>query len=491
MTAARDILAQLRLPDGRLWVDAAVDFQIEDAQAVLEGAAPYNFLTRSRGSSKTGDLSAVALALLLSVEGPERLYWLAADSGQGGLAIDAIDGYARRTSGLAGQIEVLSREVRVPLTGARLEVLPADAPGAWGLNPRAIFVDELANWTEGPAARRLWEAASSSVAKRPDANLVVLTTASTPEHFARKVLDHAEESELWRVNEIRGPAPWASPERIREQKSRLPDAIFRQLFQNEWTAAEGAFLDPATVDAAFALEGESAVSGRHGYVAALDLGAVNDRTVLAIGHREGETVQLDRMETWQGSRLRPVNFEEVERYIVLSHGAYGFDLRLDPWQGLDLAQRLRKQGIRATEFNFNQASKQRLAATLLHSLNAGHLKLYEADGLRRELLGLRLKQSSSGAWSFDHTRRGHDDRAVALALMTVAALEKPHGFAQSVPSPIERPSLFRQARRGRKPGWIAPSKPKPSPTLSRPRPPWFEGKSGAEILEQVRRDARR
>jgi hypothetical protein len=36
-------------------------------------------------------------------------------------------------------------------------------------------------------ARRLWEAASSAVAKRSDAKLIVLTTAGSPDHFAQVV----------------------------------------------------------------------------------------------------------------------------------------------------------------------------------------------------------------------------------------------------------------------------------------------------------------
>lgn len=463
---ALDVLARLRLADGRLWIDAAVDFQLEDARAVLDGSPPYGFLTRARGASKTGDLSAVALAMLLSVDAPERLYWLAADGDQGALAVDAISGYVSRTAGLAGQVEVLARKVRAVSSGATIEVLPADAPGAWGLNPYAVFVDELANWADGPAARRLWEAASSAVAKRDDARLVVLTTAGSPEHFAREVLDHAEGSPLWRVNEVRGPAPWADLERIAEQKLRLPDSVYRQLFENEWVTAEGAFLDPAVVDAAIALDGPGMAVRSRTYVAALDLGAVNDRTVVSIGHREGDSeVHLDRMQTWKGSRRRPVDFEEVERYIVEAHRAFGFDLQLDPWQGLDLAQRLRKQGIRASEFNFSQGSKQRLAATLLHSLNAGHLHLYEAEGLRDELTGLRLKQSKSGAWSFDHSRRGHDDRAVALALMTVAALERSTSAIKSIPSPFESGGAFRdwQAAQERK-----QAAPRPTPISTSP-----------------------
>jgi hypothetical protein len=157
----------------------------------------------------------------------------------------------------------------------------------------------------------------------------------------------------------------------------------------------------------------------------LDLGTVNDRTVFALAHRDGDRVALDRMQTWQGSRRRPVDFAQVESFVLEAHRRFAFTLKLDPWQGLDLAQRLRSKGVHAEEFTFSPASKQRLAATLLSAINAGNLALYEAEGLRDELLALRLVQSTSGAWCFDHKTGGHDDRAVALALVTVALLEKP------------------------------------------------------------------
>lgn len=428
---ARDVLAILPLEDGRRWIDAAHDWQREDALAVLDGRAPFNFLTRSRGSSKTGDEAAVATSVLVAADHRLRAYWLAADADQGRLAVDAIAGYVARTPSLAGRVEVQARRVVVPETGAVLEVLPADAPGAWGLTPHWVFVDELANWADGPAARRLWEAASSAVAKRPDARMVVLTTASSPDHFAHKILVHARGSELWRTSERHGPAPWMAADRLEEQRRRLPDAVFRQLFMNEWTSAAGSFLDPAVVDAAFCLEGP-ALDRPSGwetatYAAALDLGVVSDRTVLAVGHRDGDRVVLDRMVAWQGSRARPVDFAEVEAAIVEAHERFNFTLRLDPWQGLDLAQRLRGRGVPAEEFTFTASSKQRLAATLLSAINAGNLALYEADGLREELLGLRLVQSKSGLWSFDHRSGGHDDRAVALSLLAVSLLERPVG----------------------------------------------------------------
>lgn len=443
--SAASYLARLRLPDGRLWVDAAYPFQLADARAVLdESAPPYSYLTRSRGSSKTSDLAGIALAMLLAADHPARFYWCAADAGQGALALDAIAAYLR-DSGISGAAEVQSRRVIVADTDARLDVLPADEPGAWGLNPDAVFCDELSNWSDTLSPRRLWEAVSSAVAKRSDARLVVLTTAGSPDHFSRKVLDAALASPLWRVNEVRGPAPWADPERIAEQRQRLPEAVFRQLFQNEWVAAADSFVDPAVIEAAFVEDGPTLqrAAGRV-YCAGLDLGAVADRTAFAICHREGEAVILDRLQTWQGTRARPVDFGEVEGFIVAAHQRFGFRLRLDPWQGLDLARRLRTQGIAAEEFPFSQGSKQRLAATLLQTLNAGSLRLYPAEGLREELLGLRLRQSASGAWSFDHRSGGHDDRVMALALALVAALE---GCVGHPPVAVRLEDLGRRAPR--------------------------------------------
>jgi hypothetical protein len=131
LVIARDVLGLLRLEDGRPWVQAAHEFQREDALAVLDGERPYNFLTRSRGGSKTTDLSAVALSVLLAAEHRLRAYWLAADAGQGTLALDCIAGFVSRTATLEDRVEVQVRRVIVPATGATLEVLPADAPGAW------------------------------------------------------------------------------------------------------------------------------------------------------------------------------------------------------------------------------------------------------------------------------------------------------------------------------------------------------------------------
>jgi phage terminase large subunit-like protein len=426
MSVAFNILSSLVIEDGRTWGDAATPVQLGDAQAIIEGDQPYHAITRARGYSKTADVAGVIAAKAITAPAGSKLYWLAADQDQGGLALDSITGYIERTPMLQGELSVQSRRVLVPSTGTTIEVLAADAASSWGLRPYFAAVDELAQWPQTTNAQRLFEAITSAMLKVPTARLVVMTTAGSPTHFAAKVFEHARESDLWRCSETPGPAPWSDPVMLAEQKKRLPESVYANLFLNEWQETDGAFLDLSALDRCFSLKGPSIapIDGRR-YFAGLDLGHVNDASVFAMGHREGESVHLDVMQVWQGSKKRPVNFAEVQSFIENAHKRYRFDLRADPWQALSVLQRLRDNGVKATEFTFSAASKQRLASTLLQAINDGTLHLYHAPGLRDELAALRVRQTSSGGWTFDHVSGGHDDRATALALMAVAVIDQP------------------------------------------------------------------
>jgi hypothetical protein len=162
------------------------------------------------------------------------------------------------------------------------------------------------------------------------------------------------------------------------------------------------------------------------YVAGLDLGAVSDASVLAIGHREGERTRLDYMRVWQGRRGARVDFDALGAEVLELYREFRFSLSADPWQALELITRLEKHDVDVRPFHFSPQSKTRLASTLLHSINTGALELYPAEGLRDELVALRVKPSSSGSgmFAFDHAPGEHDDRATALALMLVEAIER-------------------------------------------------------------------
>lgn len=430
MTAI-ETLGTLRIEDGRRWVDAAHEYQLVDARAILSGAdRPFHFLTRPRGGSKTTDLAAVALALLLDVRSRERLYWLAADREQGQLAIDAAAGFLDRSPGLRGALTITSNAIEATATGARLAVLPADAASSWGLNPHAVFCDEICQWSDTAGPRQLWESVSSAVAKRADAKLVVLSTAGDPGHFARKILDAAQKSELWRVHEVPGPSPWMDDARLAEQKARLLPSVYRRLFLNEWASPEDRLTTGEQLRECVTLDGPLDYNREFGgtYLIAVDLGLKRDRSVCAVCHREGRKIVLDRMAVWAGTSREPVQLETVEAWIVQAARTYSSaKVVADPWQATGMAQRLRERGLAVDEFSFTAQSVGRLAASLFNVIRDKAIALPDDEELLDELAHVRLRETSPGVFRMDHDSGRHDDRAVALALAVTTLLQGPPG----------------------------------------------------------------
>jgi len=262
------------------------------------------------------------------------------------------------------------------------------------------------------------------VAKRADAKLIVLSTAGDPAHFSRKILDHALTSPLWRVHEVPGPTPWMSGDRLAEQKARLLPSTFARLFMNEWTASEDRLASPEELAECVTLDGPLEPDKAHRYLIAIDLGLKRDRTVAAVAHREARGVVLDRMEAWQGSRLRPVSLESVEEWVIEASRRYNrARVIADPWQSVGMLQRLRSKGVRCEEFAFTAVSVGRLAAALFNAVRDRALALPPDEELLDELAHVRLRESSPGVFRLDHDSGRHDDRAVALALSVTTLLQ--------------------------------------------------------------------
>jgi len=429
------LLAGLVLDDeGTSWGEKAEGFQRADASAILTGTAPddprLHFLTRPRGGSKTTDLAAVLLVVLLT-QAPRRStsHAYARDADQAGLLLDALRALAERT-GLAALLAIGVETVLVKATGARLRVESADAASAFGRIPYFVVCDELAQWPTTRGARTLWEAIVSGLPKRRDSRLVVLTSAGDPAHWSSRIIDGARLSARWRVSEVPGPLPWADADDLAEQRRLLPESAYARLHLNIWTAAEDRLVSADDLRACVTLGGPLEYDPARRYVIGLDLGLKDDRTVLTVAHAEprpegGPLVVLDRLAVLQGNRKQPVQLSDVERLAEQTSRTYGHArIRLDPWQAVGLAQRLRDRGLTVEEWAFTAQSVGRLGQTLHLLLRDHRLALPDDRELLDELLTVRLRESAPGVYRLDHDAGQHDDRAVSLGLAALALTER-------------------------------------------------------------------
>jgi phage terminase large subunit-like protein len=432
VSAAFETMSSLVLEDGRRWGEAAEPLQREDARAVLDPAStpPYHFLTRARGYAKTSDVAGFAASVMLAQLPPgARLYGLAADKEQGRLLLDSIDGYARRTRELAGALTVDAFKVTARRGGQVLEILAADAPSSYGLRPAFLVIDEVAQWAETPGPRKLFDATTSALTKIEGARCVVITSAGDPSHWSYRVLEHARADPLWHTHEIGGPAPWADRGRLAEQKRRLLPSTYARLFDNLWMAGEDKLTTRDDVLACVGHTGDLAYQAGQRYVVTLDVGLTNDRTVAVVAHSEsrGEmlTVVVDRIAVWQGSRDRPVRLDVVEAWLEEACRSYEASLVFDPFQAAHLTQRLKQRGLWVVPFVFSQASVGRLAVTTYRLLRDHLFDLPDDEALVDEFSGVRLVETSPGAFRIDHSSSGHDDRVIAVALAASHLLSVP------------------------------------------------------------------
>ncbi|WP_062304140.1 terminase large subunit domain-containing protein [Demequina subtropica] len=418
--------------DGTRWGDVAIPYQWASARAFLSVAPDsprMHWDGRPRGGSKTTDHAAVDLAAMLC-QAPTRSTSLAyaSDRDQAAILLEHMRAMVERTA-LGGLVEVTTWGLRVIRSGATLTVEPADAPSAHGHVPYIVTVDELAQWPETRGHRALWHAIVSGLPKRKDSRLAVLTTAGDPAHWSAGVLEGARGSPRWTVREMAGPVPWQDPADIAEQQRLLPGSVFARLILNRWTGGEDRLVSAEDLAACVTHPGPIGPESGHVYVIGADLGLTNDRTVITVCHGEpgdgGPVVTLDHLEVLEGSTGRPVQLSEVEARLRALHGLYRSRvIRLDPWQGVHIAQRLRAAGVNVETFAFTAQSVVRLALALHLTLRERRMRLPDDARLLDELGTVRLRETAAGL-RMDHDAGKHDDQAMALALATLALVERP------------------------------------------------------------------
>jgi hypothetical protein len=384
-----------------------------------------------------------------------RLYGLAGDRDQGRLLLDSIRGYQARTPLLHGALVPGAYRVSAPGRDVVLEILAADAPGAWGLRPWLVIVDELAQWPSTPTVRQLWEAVTSAVAKLADARMAVLTSAGDPAHWSAKVLEHALADPLWRVHEVPGPAPWMDEARLEEQRRRLPASSYARLFLNEWTAAEDRLTSLDDLRACVLLDGPLTPQPHERYVVSLDLGLTHDRTVGVVAHAEphvwltgfGETDGAEALGPNPGNWYEP---DAAKRFAAAQARA---EMRSNARSG---------QRVVLDRIEVWQGSKGGSSVGRRRGVGAAGGGLVPSASRPRPLAGGRAGPAAAPA-------RAHPGRGVHL----LERLGRAAGIYAPSPAPKPRPCAARRPGAAGRAGKCPAARDEPGCAAdgSRPRPP--------------------
>lgn len=421
-----DLLASLTDDVGRWWT-YATEVQRADARAILDPGPDdprRHWLGRAKGYSKTRDVAAFSIVVLLTQMAPaEQGFAAASDADQAGLVRQSIAAFRAHTPALERRITVESRRVVAEGAQSELVILAADSAGSHGLRPKWLAVDELANFPDTERHRTFFDSLWAGLPKVAGSRGVIMTTAGSPGHFARRIFELANDDPLWRLSDVHGPPPWTDPAEVEAERRRLFPSQFARLWLNEWANSDDAIADPDDVEAACVLDGPLAPEPETRYIVTLDIGTRIDNTAAVIAHAvrdpEGTRVVVDRLHVWKPKPGTPVSIDDVRAWVAEMSRVYNHALvRYDPSQGYLLAEQLRKGGVPAEEFVFSTASVGRLATALGQALRGRLLTLPNDDELREEILNVRMRETAPNVLRIDHKSGGHDDRVIACSMAT-------------------------------------------------------------------------
>ena len=435
--AALSLVASMVLENGARWGEQATPEQWDDMVALLApGGARRHFWLRARGRSKTFDAGAATIAVMLTRAGPgDEMYAAAASKDQAGLTAVKIQGITRNTPELAGAVQVQQAAVITPSTGAQMDVLSSEAPGAWGKTPLWIFIDEICNHDNTTAKAGLVTSLLTSLPKRPDSVCLIGSTPSAETHWSFRIWQRAlrNKSGLWRPSIVAGPAPWQDPAELAEEQAELLEYEWRRLFLCQWAAADDVLAEEQALSDCTREQSVLPAQAGEQYIVTWDIGWKKDHSAVAVAHmgeRAGrKAVIVDRLESWVPSAGHEVRISEVLAFAAgMSREYGGAPLYGDPHEAWQTIQDLKADGYDVRAADVTAGANSNRAKDMMRLVRDRALSIPADPVLRTEFLSLRLAEGTSPGvvrLSSDGSAKGHFDRVTAIMYAAGELLARP------------------------------------------------------------------
>ena len=340
---------------------------------------------------------------------------------------------------LAQAVEVQANALIVPSTGSRWTITSREHTASRGRHPTVTIYDEI-GWAKD---EELFSSLLAGQASVDDPLMLVISTVGRRQAgplWTVKMLAEGRDPAVFWWHSSENLSPKVRADFLARQRRILLPAQFAREHANTWVDAADSFTTVAEVDAAMRHGWTEQLQGRPGvdYHGFVDLGAVHDPSVIAVGHVEGEGAYIDRLITFQGSREEPVQLATVE--AALKELARKFNLtrsRIESWQGLAATQSLQRAGLNAELFPPTLKAHSEEWPVLAQRLAARTLGLPPHGRLREELLNLVYEVGPEGVRVIDKGKV-HQDHAVAVRGVVASLAQQGGGLFLQYKAEYER-----------------------------------------------------
>lgn len=192
-----------------------------------------------RGSDKSSSIARVCNWCLAFSPTYLKITVGAADIDQAKIVRNAMLDEARLNPWFANLIKI--DQYKASGQGGELEIIPAEASGAYGKTSDIYICDELTHWGK----EDFWTSLYSGRHKRKGCLFFILTNAGYEDTWQRKLFFHLQTDPSWKIQEAPGiQASWVDRNQIDIDRRAMPETEARRLFDNQWVPAGGNVVFP-------------------------------------------------------------------------------------------------------------------------------------------------------------------------------------------------------------------------------------------------------
>jgi phage terminase large subunit-like protein len=405
-------------------------FQKRIARAAL--TEPELLVLLPRGQGKTTLMAAIAVHHLVTTPSP-AVYVAAASRDQARILYEI----ARDFAEVLDELTIRHLELRV--AGGHLRVLAADAGRIQGLTPSLAIVDELhAHRDDG-----VHQALLTSMAKRPGARIIVISTAGsgpdtplgrlraralaqadvrtkgafTDARGALRMLEwavpeDADTSDLAVVKKA-NPASWVTRDALARQREAVSPIAFARFHCNQWVGDERSWLPPGAWGECV---GEPVVEDGERIRVGVDVGGERAASAVVWVNEAGH-VGCAIFHGDEGVLECVAQVAELaERYRLV-------EVAFDPWRFGQGALELQQRGIPVVAFPQHDARMLPASDRLYRAIVERRLTLPDDAELRAHA-GAAIAKHSRRGWRIDKANRSDQVDAVVALAMAVDAKEQ-------------------------------------------------------------------
>lgn len=201
--------------------------------------------------------------------------------------------------------------------------------------------------------------------------------------------------------------PYADHKLIEEERLSSHPDIFNQEYLGEFIDSSSVFHN---VDELATLKSIQGPIEGHTYYGGVDIGMLNDFTVISIVNQLGQMVYYDRFTGVESPELiqRLLNtirkFKPVNTLIETNN------------QGLPIYQQLIRLQSGLNPFSTNATTKPELIQHLISAFSSKSIQILDDEQVKLELQAYTFNQSKTGHIKFNASSGFHDDICISLAL---------------------------------------------------------------------------